>query len=97
MAVLANCAMAGQGGPSQRRCPKVGKTMRPEELDRFREALYQVSYGGGVGFCHDALPDLLPEGHHGPLVLALDSSILIDLQDHGNAFFNSDHPDVSDQ
>lgn len=71
--------------------------MRPEELDRFREALYQVSYGGGVGFCHDALPDLLPEGHHGPLVLALDSSILLDLQDHGNAIFNSDHPDVSDQ
>lgn len=38
---------------------------------------------GGVGFCHEAIPDLLPSGYHGPLVVALDSNVLIDLQQHG--------------
>lgn len=50
--------------------------------------LHEVSAGGGLGFCHEALPDVLPPGHHGPLVIALDSSVLIDLQSHGLALMN---------
>ena len=49
---------------------------------------------GGLGFCHEALPDLLPWGYHGPLVVALDSNILIDLQQHGSALMNDEVPDV---
>ena len=49
-----------------------------------RRVLHEVTYDGGMGFCHDALPGLLPEGYHGPLVVALDSNALIDLQHHGN-------------
>lgn len=46
--------------------------------------LHKASAAGGLGFCHPALPGLLPSGHHGPLVVALDSNILIDLQQHGS-------------
>lgn len=43
---------------------------------------------GGLGFCHSALPSLLPSSYHGPLVVALDSNILIDLQVHGATLLN---------
>lgn len=43
-----------------------------------------------MGFCHEALPTLLPAGHHGPLVVALDSNILVDLQQHGAALMNDE-------
>lgn len=45
---------------------------------------------GGLGFCHEALPGLLPPGYHGPLVVVLDSNILIDLQLHGAALMNDE-------
>ena len=46
--------------------------------------LHKPSADGSLGLCHPALPGLLPSGHHGPLVVALDSNILIDLQQHGS-------------
>jgi hypothetical protein len=49
-----------------------------------------------MGFCHDALPGLLPWGYHGPLVVALDSSVLIDLQQHGNLLLNGEVPGVDE-
>ena len=45
--------------------------------------LHEVTADGGVGFCQAALPALLPPCYHGPLVVALDSNVLIDLQQHG--------------
>lgn len=36
--------------------------------------LHEVTYEGGMGFCHKALPSVLPYGYHGPLVVALDST-----------------------
>lgn len=54
--------------------------------------LHDVTANGGVGFCHGALPSLLPWGYHGPLVVALDSNALIDLQEHGNLLLNGDVP-----
>jgi hypothetical protein len=54
--------------------------------------LHEVTDGGGVGFCHASLPQLLPLGYHGPLVVALDSNILIDLQDHGGFLVNGEPP-----
>lgn len=59
--------------------------------------LHEVTHGGGVGFCHQALPSVLPWGYHGPLVVALDSNILIDLQDHGAKALNGDSPDGVDK
>lgn len=47
-----------------------------------------------MGFCHAAIPDLLPWGYHGPLVVALDSNILIDLQQYGGALLNDELPTV---
>lgn len=47
--------------------------------------LHEPAAEGGLGFCASELPSLLPEDYHGPLVVALDSSVLIDLQQHGNA------------
>jgi hypothetical protein len=52
--------------------------------------LHEVSTAGGLGFCHAALPDLLAPGYHGPLVVALDSNVLIDLQEHGSEMLNDD-------
>lgn len=54
------------------------------------DSLHGVTHGGGLGFCHAALPNLLPVGYHGPLVVALDSNILIDLQDYGRVLINGD-------
>lgn len=56
--------------------------------------LHEVTVDGGLGFCHAALPDLLPFGYHGPLVVALDSNVLIDLQQYGNLLLNNDLPEV---
>ncbi len=58
--------------------------------------LHDVTYDGGMGFCHEPLPRLLPPGYHGPLVVALDSNILIDLQQHGNLLLDDLLPDVDD-
>lgn len=54
--------------------------------------LHDVTSDGGPGFCHAVLPSVLPEGYHGPLVIALDSNVLIDLQEHGNILLNGDEP-----
>lgn len=54
--------------------------------------LHQVTPDGGLGFCHQALPDLLPRGYHGPLVIALDSNILIDLREHDKALLDDAPP-----
>lgn len=54
--------------------------------------LHDVAADGGMGFCHGALPSLLPCGYHGPLVVALDSNALIDLQEHGNLLLNGHVP-----
>lgn len=51
---------------------------------------------GGLGFCGDVLPHLLPPGHHGPLVLALDTNVLLDLQLHGGALVNNTKPVTGD-
>ncbi len=51
---------------------------------------------GGLGFCQAALSGLLPIGYHGPLVVALDSNALIDLQQYGSVLLNDDLPDVED-
>jgi hypothetical protein len=54
--------------------------------------LHGVTVDGGMGFCHGALPSLLPWGYHGPLVVALDSNVLIDFQVHGNVLLNGEVP-----
>jgi len=59
--------------------------------------LHAPSLDGGLGFCHEALLDLLPAGYHGPLVIALDTSVLLDLQQHGNQLLNGETPDVEDR
>lgn len=50
--------------------------------------LHEVTADGGLGFCHAAVPELLPFGYHGPLVIAFDSNVLIDLQEHGANLIN---------
>lgn len=52
--------------------------------------LHDVTADGGIGFCHDAVPAVLPPGYHGPLVVALDSNVLIDLQQHGARLLNDE-------
>lgn len=52
--------------------------------------LHEVTADGGFGFCHEAVPALLPPGYHGPLVVALDSNVLIDLQEHGAELLNAE-------
>jgi hypothetical protein len=59
--------------------------------------LHEPSHDGGLGFCHEALRDLLPAGYHGPMVIALDTSVLLDLHQHGNRLLNGDTPDVEDR
>lgn len=54
--------------------------------------LHDVTSDGGPGFCHTVLPSVLPGGYHGPLVIALDSNVLIDLQEHGNILLNGEEP-----
>ena len=44
--------------------------------------LHGGSVEGDLGFCHSALPGLPPSGYDGPLVVAVDSNILVDLQEH---------------
>jgi hypothetical protein len=50
--------------------------------------LHEATAEGGLGFCGVVLGSLLPAPYHGPLVVALDSSILIDLQQHGSEIFD---------
>lgn len=54
--------------------------------------LHDVTADGGLGFCHSALSSVLPLDYHGPLVVALDSNVLIDLQEHGNLVLNGEVP-----
>lgn len=58
--------------------------------------LHSISDAGGLGFCSSELPSLLPPGYHGPLVVALDSNILIDFQQYGDALLNDKFPDVDE-
>lgn len=58
--------------------------------------LHEVTEDGGLGFCHAALPGLLPLGYHGPLVVALDSNVLIDLQQYGDLLLNDELPELED-
>lgn len=39
--------------------------------------LHEVTEDGGVGFCYEALPAVLPAGYYRPLVIALDSNIVL--------------------
>ncbi|CCH72693.1 hypothetical protein BN11_190003 [Nostocoides australiense Ben110] len=66
-----------------------------------KDVLHDVSAEGGLGFCHAGLPNILPFGYHGPLVLAVDSNhgplvlavdsnVLIDFQKHGNELLDGD-------
>lgn len=50
--------------------------------------LHEATVEGGLGFCGAVLDSLLPTTYHGPLVVALDSSILIDLQQRGTEMFD---------
>lgn len=59
--------------------------------------LHDVTADGGMGFCHEALPSVLPWGYHGPLVVALDSNVLIDLQQYGNVLLNGELPTNLDE
>lgn len=52
--------------------------------------LHEVTHDGGPGFCGAALPGLLPADYHGPLVVALDSNVLIDLQQHGEVLLDGE-------
>lgn len=52
--------------------------------------LFEVTSDGGLGFCHESLPNLLPTGYHGPLVVVLDANVLIDLREHGNRLLDGD-------
>lgn len=56
----------------------------PRDSAYARSVLHTVTADGGVGFCHAVMPALLPAGYHGPLVVALDSNLLIDLQQYGH-------------
>jgi hypothetical protein len=56
--------------------------------------LHEVTVDGGLGFCHPSLPGLLPQGYHGPLVVALDTSVLIDFQLHGEMLLDDKLPAV---
>lgn len=58
--------------------------------------LHEVTEDGGLGFCYVALPNLLPLNYHGPLIIALDSNILIDFRQYGNLLLNGDLPSVND-
>ena len=58
--------------------------------------LHEVTEEGGLGFCHITMPAVLPQGYHGPLVVALDSNILIDLQEHGKTLLDGAAPDVGE-
>lgn len=58
--------------------------------------LLEVTEDGGLGFCHAAVPSLLPTDYHGPLVVALDSNALIDLQQYGHLLLDDALPDVDE-
>lgn len=58
--------------------------------------LYEPTGSGGLGFCHDAL-SFLPTDYHGPLVMSLDSNILIDLREYGAVLLDGDHVPDHDQ
>ncbi|MEL4356503.1 MULTISPECIES: type II toxin-antitoxin system VapC family toxin [unclassified Luteococcus] len=55
--------------------------------------LFEPTAGGGLGFCHDAMPGLLPAGYHGPLVVAIDSNVLIDLYEFGTRMVEDSLPE----
>lgn len=59
--------------------------------------LHEPTDDGGLGFCHDAIPAVLPPGYHGPLVVALDSNILIDLEHHGDEILDGEMRDGLDE
>lgn len=59
--------------------------------------LHQPTVDGGLGFCHSSLPRILPDGYHGPLVVALDSNVLIDLREHGNTLMEGTIPEGTDR
>lgn len=52
--------------------------------------LHNATADGGLGFCGAALPAILPHCYHGPLIVALDSSILIDLQQYGSEILDGE-------
>nr|WP_300053730.1 hypothetical protein [uncultured Nocardioides sp.] len=52
--------------------------------------IHEVSYEGGPGFCGPVFPGLVPDDYHGPLVVALDSNVLIDLQEHGEVLLEGE-------
>lgn len=48
---------------------------------------------GGTGFCHAALPELLPPGYHGPLVIAWAPDLLDSLQRDGIGLLRGPRPE----
>jgi len=54
---------------------------------------------GGLGFCHDADRSLFVdrEAHDGPLIVALDTNIVIDIHRHGRDLINDGAPAGSSQ
>lgn len=61
------------------------------------EALHRVTDSGGTGFYYAYMPQLFSgEQGHGPLLLAWDSNILIDLQDHGSRLINGEGTGVTE-
>jgi len=61
------------------------------------EVLRRMTYSGGTGFCYGYMPQLFSgEQGHGPLLLAWDSNILIDLQEHGSQLINGEHTGVDE-
>jgi hypothetical protein len=52
--------------------------------------LHEPTIAGGMGFCGTALPTVLPPGYHGPMILALDSNVLIDLRTYGRTLLDDE-------
>lgn len=61
----------------------------PRDLET-QDLLHYPNEDGGLGFCGRMMTSMLPVDYHGPLIVALDSSILIDLQEHGTDLCNGE-------
>lgn len=58
--------------------------------------LHEVTGDAGLGLYHAAVPELSPAGYHGPLVVAFDSNVLIDLQEQGAELLDDEDLHVDD-
>jgi hypothetical protein len=60
-------------------------------------SLRAITYSGGNGFCYSTISAVAKGPGCGPLLIALDSNIVIDLQDHGATLINGDELEVADR